>query len=153
MATEAKTLVVDASVATKWHLVDEEHAAAAELLLRHFAAGRTQLIAPGHIRYEVPSAITVATRGPKARLTQAQGEDAIADFLALGLQTVEDDDLLRAAYRLAHEHRVAFYDALYLALAARLEIPVVTADRRLFDQVREVPHVVWIDAIISLLGP
>jgi predicted nucleic acid-binding protein len=37
--------------------------------------------------------------------------------------------LVRAAWRL--RHNVTFYDALYVALAARLEVPLLTADERL----------------------
>ncbi|MDP2727191.1 MAG: hypothetical protein Q8P59_06575, partial [Dehalococcoidia bacterium] len=68
--------MVDASVAAKWHLADEEHAEKAILLLIRFAQGKADLLAPDYIRYEVPSAITVATQGHRARITQKQGKEA-----------------------------------------------------------------------------
>ena len=140
----AETLVVDASVAAKWHLTDEEYADKATLILTRFAQGQVELLAPDHIRYEVPSAITVATRGRKPRITQEQGKEAIEEFLALGLKTVSDGELILMAYLLVHQYGCALYDALYLALAQRLTLPFVTADHKLYQRVKHLPDVLWI---------
>jgi hypothetical protein len=58
MAAVAEALVVDASVAAKWHLQDEQDAERALVLFDRFVAGRVALWAPTHIRYEVPAVIT-----------------------------------------------------------------------------------------------
>jgi predicted nucleic acid-binding protein len=144
MAAPARALVVDASVAAKWHLVDEEESDKALAVLERFADGDLILWAPDQIRYEVPSAITVATAGRNPRMDVAVGRQAIEQFLALGLSTASDANLILAAYDLVHLHGCALYDALYVALAERLGIPLVTADRRLFNRVRHLPYVVWI---------
>src|SRR3954451_7749546 len=144
MATTTDTIVVDASVAVKWHLNDEEHAEAAARLLTRFGRGELILVAPDHIRYEVPAAITVATIGTQPRLTVQQGQEAIEEFLALGLTTVGTDDLILAAYPLVHRYNIALYDALYVALASRFQCGFVTADRRLYQCIRQVTGVVWI---------
>jgi len=143
-AGPAEVLVVDASVATKWLLTDEEHVDRARLILQHFAEGKTQIVAPAHLRYEVPSAITAATVGRRSRLSPEEGKEAIDEFLELGLQTVETDELIRAAYPLVHQHGCSFYDALYLALAQDLGVPLVTADRQFYQRVRRLSQVVWI---------
>lgn len=143
-AGAAEAVVVDASVAVKWHLPDEEHLAEARHLLTRFASGEIELFAPSQIWYEVPSAITVASLGRKPRITQQQGKDAIEEFLALGVHTVDDDDLILAAYPLVHQHGCALYDALYLALAQRLSIPFLTADAKLYRAIRHLPDAVWI---------
>ena len=88
MALDVLTLVVDASVAAKWYLPDEDYADQASALLGHFRQGKIKLVAPEQIRYEVPSAITVATRGRAPRLTLEQGRRAIEEFLALDLETL-----------------------------------------------------------------
>jgi len=61
-ATRIDRLVVDASVAAKWHLPerDEEHTDRALALLTQFRGGDLELLAPAHIRFEVPSVLTVA---------------------------------------------------------------------------------------------
>lgn len=107
MVATAELLVVDASVATKWHLPDEPDAEVALTLLDRFANGAVQLIAPQHICSEVPSAITVATQGRQPRLTREQGDAAIDEFLALALPTVDDDPLVRAASVLGYSHTAA----------------------------------------------
>jgi predicted nucleic acid-binding protein len=137
-------MVVDASVAVKWHLSDEEDAEAAVELLTRFGEGDIELVAPDQIRYEVPNAIAVATIGQAPRLSQEQGREAIGEFVGLGLPTIADNELVTAAYPLVHQYGIAFYDALYLALALRLSIPLITADRRLYNRLRQLPGVIWI---------
>ena len=72
---EIPRYVVDASVATTWHLKDplERHVALAEQVLRDFQEARIELLAPDHIRYEVGSAILNATRARPPRLSVADG--------------------------------------------------------------------------------
>ena len=62
----------------------------------------------------------------------------------LGLTTVGTDDLILAPYLLVHQHAVALYDALYLALAFRMQCFFVTADRKLYQRISHLPGVVWI---------
>ncbi len=140
----ASGLVLDASVAVKWHLKDEDHAAEAAVLLEDFGRGQLELVAPAQIRFEVPSAFSVATLGRNPRLSAAEGRAAIEEFLALRIQIVDDDALILAAYPLVHQYGCALYDALYLALSQRLRIPFVTADRKLHQRVKLLPFVVWI---------
>lgn len=144
MADDIEVIVVDASVAAKWHLPDEEHTDRARMLLRRFAQGRTELVAPNYIRYEVPNAITVTTQGRAPRISSAQGGQAIAEFLALGLTFQDEDGLITDAYDLAHRHGCALYDAFYVALAEQLSVPFLTADRRLYDRLQHLPDVTWL---------
>lgn len=139
-----KTLVVDASVAVKWYLADEPDVERARAVFERFLAGELRLIAPGQIRYEVASAITVATRARTPRLAREEGATAIREFLALRIEMFDEDGMIVDAYRLVHQHGVAFYDALYLALAERLAVPFITADRRLYERVRQLLYVMWI---------
>lgn len=144
MSSDAEAAVVDASVAVKWHLTDEEDADKAADLLAQFVRGQIVLVAPDQIRYEVPSAIAAATLGRRPRLTPGQGRDAVEEFLALGVRTIGDQELILAAYSLVHQYGCAFYDALYLALAQRLQLSLVTADRKLYQRVGYLPEVVWV---------
>lgn len=144
MTTVAEAFVVDASVAVKWQLTDEELAHQAGLLLTRFSLGQTGLVAPAQIRYEVPSAITAATLGRQPRLSREQGRLAIERFLAVQIVFFDSDELITAAYSLVHQHGIAFYDALYLGLAVSTGIPFITADRRLYQRIAQLPFVVWL---------
>lgn len=143
-AGPAERLVVDASVAAKWHLSDEVYTDQARLVLRRFAEGKTSLCAPIHIRTEVPAAIVTATRRQPARLSREDGQAAIEEFLTLAIETVEGPTLTLAAYVLAHQHQVSFYDALYLSAAQALGAPLVTADRRFYERIQGLPNVRWL---------
>ncbi|HLZ71048.1 MAG TPA: type II toxin-antitoxin system VapC family toxin [Dehalococcoidia bacterium] len=144
--TRIDRLVVDASVAAKWHLPDrdEEHADQALLLLTQFQAGDLELLAPAHIRFEVPSVLTVATIRTPFRLTPEQAQAAIDAFLALPLATYDDTALLSAAFRLTTRYGLTYYDAVYLALAQREQAPLVTADRRAHARIAQLPEVLWL---------
>lgn len=146
MAARAEALVVDASVAAKWHLRDEELATEALAVLTRFVNGDLALLAPDHLRYEVASTLTVATLGARPRLQRPIAERAIAQFLSLGIETIGTNAVIRAAFPLVRQYGVAFYDALYLALSLDLGIPLITADRRFYQRVRTLPDVIWLGA-------
>ncbi|MBI2761716.1 MAG: type II toxin-antitoxin system VapC family toxin [Chloroflexi bacterium] len=137
-------MVVDASVATKWHLVDEDLADEALLLLDRFSHGVVNFVAPQHIRYEIASAISVATHRRPPRLTRVEGRAAIQEFLAVNIILFDDNALNQAAYELTHTDGCAFYDGLYVALAQRMGIPLIMADDRLYRLVGHYPFVVWL---------
>lgn len=101
------------------------------------------LIAPGQIRYEVPSAIRNAVRA--GRKTPASGRRAIADFLALSIPTVDDADLIEAGYDQALRFHGSLYDGLYVALADVLACPLIHADRRLRNELGATfPLALWL---------
>jgi predicted nucleic acid-binding protein len=144
MTQAPDALVIDASVAVKWYLPDELDVSVALALLDQFEHNTLQLAAPTHILYEVPSAITVATRRQQPRLAAADAQRALDAFFALNIPTFVDADLLRAAFVLTGAYGVAFYDAVYLALAQRLNLPLIVADRKFYQRIATLPDVIWL---------
>lgn len=144
MAAAIDELVLDASLAVAWHLKDEEHSDLARQFLPALVAGELKFVAPQHIRYEVPNAITVAAF--RSRLSRAEARLALAEFHGLDIPTVTDAALVVAAQGLAFQYGCALYDGLYLALAERLNLRLITADRKLYNTVSTHPLVVWITA-------
>ncbi len=140
--------VIDASVAVKWHLRDEQDDDVAKAVLIDFREGRTRLVAPDHVRYEVPSAILNAVR--RGRMAGADGEGAISEFLAWRRPTVGDDALIEGAYQQSMRFGCSLYDALYVALAESLDCPLIHADRRLRNALgRGFPHAIWLNDYVS----
>jgi predicted nucleic acid-binding protein len=136
--------VVDASVATKWHLQDEPWTKKAEAVLSAYRNGHIDLVAPGCIRYEVPSAIrkTLRTR----RLTPNLARASIQAFLDLHLPTIDGDDLILAAYEITLRIGCSLYDGSYLALAEGLDCPLIHADLSLQNAVgAHAFSTVWLD--------
>lgn len=121
-----RTLVVDASVAVKWFL-PEQDAERAVALLR---AGH-RLIAPDLLWIEVASVLwKVARRGA---LSPDEAHRMIADAAAFPVETVESAGLLPDALRIATAADRTVYDSLYVALAAREGAVMITADDRLVN--------------------
>src|SRR5260221_9458087 len=117
-------IVVDASVAVKWFYPEEREASAQRLI-----EGGERLLAPALIRVEVAAALVKRAR---TGVVSAQMASRILDmwFAASGGQLVifPDEQDLPAASRLALELQHPIYDCVYLALAQRHDIPLITAD-------------------------
>jgi predicted nucleic acid-binding protein len=117
-------MVVDASVIVS-RLVphDVHHEASRRWLSRHVAEGGL-LIAPALLLPEVAGAI--ARRTGESRLA-SRAVEAVLRLPQLRLVPV-DDALARTAARLAGQLRLRGADALYVAAAAALRLPLVTWD-------------------------
>jgi predicted nucleic acid-binding protein len=117
-------IVVDASVAALWWLPQPRAEAAAAVL-----AAPNMLVAPSLIRLEVGSALLRAAR----RRELAWGT-AIKIVSTLLPSSVIFDDAAAdadAAFMIAQRHGGSIYDAIYIALAQRLDAVLVTDDARM----------------------
>jgi predicted nucleic acid-binding protein len=124
-------IVVDASVAVKW-LVPEHGSDAADRLL----TTSQKLFAPDLIRVEVAAALTRRFRTGQAPEGEVREDcDRWPRLLAEGIVTLtpaEQDYPEAAALALQLKH--PFQDCLYLALARRLQAPLVTADPKFIER-------------------
>ena len=53
-----------------------------------------------------------------------------------------------SAWDVAEQYDRSFYDSVYLALAASVECPLVTADLKLYNRLKSGPfaeHMVWVE--------
>ena len=137
--------IVDASVALKWHLRDEEYVRQADALFNTFTNGEAQLFAPSFIRYEVANAFLVASR--RGRISLEDAREHLRDFLALPIYQAEDsNNLVSSAMELASILNISVYDAIYVELARQISSGFVTADKNLYDRVQETSsETVWIE--------
>jgi predicted nucleic acid-binding protein len=117
-------MVVDASVVVSRVVPnDVHHAASRAWLTRHVAEGGL-LISPALLLPEVAGAIARRTR--RYRLARRAVEELLR-LPALRLVPI-DDVLARAAATLAGRFRLRGADAVYVAAAAMLRLPLVTWD-------------------------
>jgi len=122
-----KTVIVDASTATKW-FVEEADSEKADLLKRAHETGRLQLAAPDLLVYEVSNALVYHPRMGADDLTQS-----IIRLLELDLDLVPPRaDLTAETARIARKYAVSAYDASYIALADIVGTNCVTADEKLY---------------------
>ncbi|MBM3926277.1 MAG: type II toxin-antitoxin system VapC family toxin [SAR202 cluster bacterium] len=136
--------VLDASVALKWYLRDEDHLGKADLFFTAFSAGLVEIIAPTIIRHEVANGLVVASR--RGRLSPNNAGSMYSNFSRLGIGSAgEDEDIILNAMRISWDFSITFYDTLYLALADQNSCNFVTADHRLYNQAKDVAQwMVWI---------
>ena len=126
--------VVDASIVVKW-LVTEEWSDESSRLLD---AGPT-LIAPELVFAEASNALWAMHR--RGDLTRDDLTDATDLLKSAPISVpVSMRRLAAGAVRLAVDLGHPAYDCYYLALAMQEQYPVVTADARFHDRVREHPY-------------
>lgn len=122
--------VVDASVLVSVLLPGDLRHAASRRWLRAYTAGPETLFAP--------SLLLVEVAGAMARITgdSARGQRAWTELMRMpGLRVVQiDRGLTLIAARLAANLRLRGADAVYVAVAYRLGVPLVTWDREQLDR-------------------
>ena len=122
--------VLDCSVAISWCLVDENNGYANAILAM---MPDSEAFVPGIWSLEIANTLVVAER--RNRITQEQSEQAIALLHSLLIQVdlVTDAKALDATLKLARQEGLAAYDAAYLELALRLQLPLATLDTQLAE--------------------
>ena len=117
--------VVDCSVAMAWLFNDEATPKTAALLNR--LATETALV-PAWWFIEITNVLAMAEG--RGRITATQSDAFIADLGKLGID--RDDEAPDRAFTyllpLCRTHRLTSYDAIYLDLAVRRNLPLATLD-------------------------
>jgi len=127
-----RRIVVDASVALKW-VLEEEQSDQAEAL----SSGR-ELVTSALLWPEAGNAIAMRVR--RGELDRDRGNDALRDLRAAPLRTQPlDGDGVLAAFSIACDLIHPIYDCCYLALAIEENSIMVTADRRFRSAVAKHP--------------
>jgi predicted nucleic acid-binding protein len=120
--TTADHLVVDASTAVNALTDLGEIGERVRAALR----GRSWIV-PEQFRVEVFNGIRGLERGGK--IDPVDAEEAVAHLAVMDLQTVSSAPLLPRMWEL--RANITGYDAAYVVVAERLDIPLLTTDRRL----------------------
>ncbi len=117
------TAVVDASVAMKWYLPEEDTDAALALRESHLN-GDIRLVSPDLMVYEVANALRYHPRAGSDRLAEHIGDLFALD---IGLDPTSETSII-AAIQSAFRLGLSIYDASYISLAERLDTVVYAAD-------------------------
>ena len=122
------SLVIDSSITLAWLFEDERSPAADSVLHQVTESGA---VAPSLWRLEVANALQMAVK--RKRITAAFRDASIADLQALEVNIDADTDrhAWTTTLQLAERCRLTLYDAAYLELARRLDLPLATLDEEL----------------------
>lgn len=121
-------LVLDGSYTLAWCFEDETNPAIDATMLRAAAQGA---IVPAIWRLEVANGLNAGVR--RGRLTSARRDAVLAALAQMGIATDPDTDrhAWSGTVRLADAHGLTIYDASYLELAIRRNLPLATLDAAL----------------------
>src|ERR687886_225353 len=97
--------VADASVAVKW-VLQEQHSDRADTLLSDSLAAGRPLVGPSHLTAEVMNILyrRRLRSDPTLRITDAQADQAAADFLQFPLRSVSSAGLYTSSFAFARTH-------------------------------------------------
>ena len=116
--------VIDASVAIKWFVREDDSEIADRIL-----AAPLVLHAPALLRFELANGLWKNWR--KKIVTADQASEAIEAIDRTISAWHGTGELFAPAVKLAFDLDHVVYDCIYLALARRLGAPLITADKRL----------------------
>ncbi len=120
-----RTYVLDTSVAVAWYL-PERFAGAARTWQRQLLENRVRLLVPALHFWEIGNVLRTYVR--RAELDSALAQEVYALHLDAPLEVVEPErgDVLATAL----EMDATMYDAVFIALARRHGVPLLTAERK-----------------------
>ncbi len=120
--------VLDCSVAMAWVFADEATEETARLL---DSLVDDRAYVPSLWPVEVASVLLAATRRGRIGLEEWSAIRANLEALPIEIDPVSPSRAWGAALDLARKHELSAYDAMYLELAVRLQVPLATLDRKL----------------------
>lgn len=140
------SFVLDASVAAKWMLPAKAELLRPEAyrLLDAYGAGDINFVVPDIFWAECGNIVWKAVR--QQRFGRHEAEIAILSMMNRSIPTVSSATLLPKAVSIAFDFGRSVYDSLYVALAVKSRIQLITADERLANALAARFPVKWLGA-------
>src|SRR4051812_30921357 len=120
--------VLDSSVAFKW-VVNESLSITAQKIRADFISTLHELVSPDIFPSELAHALTRAER--QLRISVGDAIQLWSDVMTTSPRLLPATALLPRAIDLSSRNRIGVYDCLYVALAEREGIQLITADDKL----------------------
>lgn len=118
-------VVIDTSVAVKW-FIKESGSQKAVKLLEDYKDKRIKILVPQIISLELVNALYFAARFEGKIL-----KEALKSFYRLNLSLAPLNELfLQESSLFMQKFNIGIYDALFIALAEKEKIPLITADKK-----------------------
>ena len=122
------SLIVDASITMAWCFEDEATPATEEVLDQ---VVESNALVPSVWRFEVGNALQTAIR--RKRITEIFRDDALAKLQAMPITVDPETDayVWTTALRLSERFGLTLYDAAYVELAQRRNLPLASLDQEM----------------------
>lgn len=126
-----KDLVLDASVALKW-FIDEDQSYEARRLVKLIKQGKISVYVPPIFPFEVANILSL-----KENISPESLFASIGFLYSLNLRSgINSEEFLVKSATISKDFKITVYDASYIALAQDLKIDFLTADKKLKDKVK-----------------
>ena len=135
MKAGVKQLVLDASVAVAW-CFDDETTPLTERILDLLSAGG-EAFTPAVWPLEVANALLVAERRKRISVARATALLRRIAALPISVEATESDRAFDQILSLARERHLTEYDASYVELALRRNVPLASLDDRLLKAAQD----------------
>lgn len=130
-------IVLDASVVIKWVFVDEDGGERARYYKERHISEEEIIAVPELFFYEIANVLATNTK-----LSVEDTNEAFSLIWNFGLEVfnfgVEE---FLSGIALSKQYRISLYDAAYIELARRLNCKFITADRKLYEKMKEMKKV------------
>ncbi len=132
--------VVDASVILKWFSEDREKDLEKALQIREdFRDRKIDLFAPELLIYEIVNVLLY-----KEALKDDLILKAIDSIFAMDILIPVNLQIMKDALKLARKHSIPVYDSTYICFAQHSGCYLITADKKSFQKLKEVPGIMYI---------
>ena len=138
-------IVIDASVLLKAYFRDESGHSAAQELIKYYARGECNFIAPSLITYEIINACVVAHK--KGRIDLDLVKEVLHEMLLLEIRREEVEHLAHRIFDISRRYNRSAYDASYIALAEEQNCDLITGDEKLYNAVSK--QLKWVKLLVT----
>ena len=132
--------VIDASILVKC-LIPEVETHFVRQFLRDLLTDTAAIVAVPDLLY-AECANVLWKKAQRGEVDMRIAENNLTELLSMELSVTLTRELIIRAIRLSCDHHISAYDACYLTLAERLDVPLLTADERLASRLADSSHVV-----------
>jgi predicted nucleic acid-binding protein len=141
--TAESKICVDASLALKL-VLPETDSDLTQAQWQDWIGAAVEIIAPDLFTYETTSVLR--NRVYRKEITQSEADEALRILASLDITYHQPAAIRQSSWELARRfNRPTAYDAFYLALAQDEDSPLWTADRRLYNAVKD--QLKWVHAL------
>ena len=126
-----KDLVLDASVAVKWFVVEEGRPKARNIL-KDLQLGLTKVYVPQIFFFEIANVFSF-----HVGIFEDDLNEHLETLFSLGIKSeLTTKEFIATSLEAAKKFKITSYDAAYVALAQLLNVDLITADKKLKDKVK-----------------
>lgn len=137
MSSSAEKYAVDASVVVRWIIRGEEWENQALKLRNRYANGEIELYSPHLLTFEVLNSIwKAALRGYLELVDALLLCDKFSILMPNFLDFTSSEDL-KEIEKIAIENAITAYDSSYILVSIKIGSPLIVADSKLFEKIKD----------------